>query len=165
MSTVNAYAYLLEKISELPGTPPPGSILGGVYPEIRGLDGGDDHKEHLKRSAQLALNSAQKFEEHRRNERLRQARLSFNAALSLLVFGILIVLGGVLMLFQNHVTSGLLSSGAGVVSNMVSAVLFKFNRDANDRLDKIKVNLAKIETLGTAIAAIEKVDAGVRLVK
>lgn len=49
------------------------------------------------------INQLHDFETQRGAERLRQARLSFNAALILLIIGTLIVLTGVILLFKVNI--------------------------------------------------------------
>ena len=67
-------------------------------------------------------------------ERLRQARLSFNLALTAtaICFSISVLGGGLLL--SGKVPSGTITSAMGLVSSMGC---FKFAKNANDRLDKI----------------------------
>jgi hypothetical protein len=55
-----------------------------------------------------------------------------------------------------YITAGIVTSASGVISNFISAILFKFSRDANDRLDKIKTNLAKMEAYQQTLTAISE---------
>ena len=67
-------------------------------------------------------------------ERLRQARLSFNLALSAtaMCFSLSLIGGGLLL--SGKASSGTITSTVGLVS---SVGCLKLAKDANDRLDKI----------------------------
>ena len=67
-------------------------------------------------------------------ERLRQARLSFNLALSATAISFSISLIGGGLLLSNKISSGTITSAMGLVS---SAGCLKFARDTNDRLDGV----------------------------
>ena len=67
-------------------------------------------------------------------ERLRQARLSFNLALTVTAISFSISLIGGGLLLSNKIPSGTITTAVGLVS---SAGCLKFAKDANDRLDKI----------------------------
>jgi hypothetical protein len=61
-----------------------------------------------------------------RRERERQAKNSFNAALSLIIAGILIVFLGVFLLFKKNIAEGSLTSGVGAISNILGGTIIKF---------------------------------------
>ncbi len=67
-------------------------------------------------------------------ERLRQAGISFNLALTATAISFFISLIGGGLLLSGKVPSGTVTSALGLVS---SAGCLKFAKDANDRLDKI----------------------------
>jgi CHASE2 domain-containing sensor protein len=67
-------------------------------------------------------------------ERLRQARHSFNLALTTTAVSFCISLVGAGLLMLDKVPSGAITSAMGLVS---SVRYFEFAKDANDRLDKI----------------------------
>lgn len=79
-------------------------------------------------------NSNSSIEEQRFLERLRQARLSFNLALTATAISFSISLIGGGLLLSGKTSSGTITSAVGLVS---SGGCLKFARDANDRLDKI----------------------------
>ena len=83
---------------------------------------------------QTLPNSNSSIEWNIAQERLRQARLSFNLALAAtaISFSISLIGGGLLLL--GKVSSGTVTTAVGLVS---SAGCLKFAKDANDRLDKI----------------------------
>ncbi|MGL6342813.1 MAG: TRADD-N-associated membrane domain-containing protein [Waterburya sp.] len=68
------------------------------------------------------------------HERLRQARYSFNLALTTTAVSFLISLIGAGLLISDKVPSGAITSALGLIS---SVRYFEFAKDANDRLDKI----------------------------
>ena len=89
-----------------------------------------------------------------RNERMRQARMTFNAALALAVLGVLIIFGGVaLLLFRDAVSAAALTASVGAITEVFSAVLFKFNSDTNNRLDAIGRDLSYLNAARVALAA------------
>lgn len=93
-----------------------------------------------------------------RNERMRQARVTFNAALSLAVLGVLIIFAGVaLLLFRDAVAPGALTASIGAVTEIVSAILFRLNHETNNRLDDIGRDLSAIEAARIAMTLIEKI--------
>lgn len=67
-------------------------------------------------------------------ERLRQARQSFNLALITTAVSFCISLVGAGLLLSDKVPSGAITSAMGLVT---SVRYFEFAKDANDRLDKI----------------------------
>jgi hypothetical protein len=90
------------------------------------------------------VDDSERFLNDRRRERLRQASWSFNAALALVIIGTLIVLVGTVLLYRNQTTQGIVTAGAGAVSNIISVLVFRLNRDANDRLDRIAEALGEV---------------------
>ena len=94
-----------------------------------------------------------------RAERLRQAKLTFNAAISLAVIGILIIFVGVaLFLFRDAVAPGVLTSGIGAVTEVISAILFRLNHETNNRLDEVGKDLSAIEAAQIAMTLIDKIE-------
>ncbi len=69
-------------------------------------------------------------------ERLRQARLSFNLALTATALSFSVSLLGGWLLLSEKVSSGTITSAVGLVSSLGC---LKFAKDANDRLDKILI--------------------------
>jgi hypothetical protein len=93
-----------------------------------------------------------------RNERMRQARMTFNAALALSVLGVLLIFGGVaLLLFRDAISAAALTAGVGAVTEVFSAVLFKFNSDTNNRLDTIGRDLSYLNAAQVALDATSKI--------
>jgi len=93
-----------------------------------------------------------------RTERMRQARLTFNAAITLAIIGVLIIFSGVgLLLLRDVVAAGSLTAGVGAVTEVVSAVLFRLNHEANKSLDQVGKDLSAIEAAQIAMTLIEKI--------
>lgn len=113
-------------------------------------------EKELRNATMRALRNAYDFLDRRRRERLRQARITFNTAVSLVLLGTLIILAGVVLLFVERTTAGVLSAAVGAVSNITSALLFKLNRDANDRLDKITVELGRLEGIRRTLEQVDQ---------
>lgn len=94
-----------------------------------------------------------------RDERMRQAKFTFNAALILSVIGASIIFIGIgLLLFRDASIAGVLSAATGAVIEVISAVLFRFNSQTNNRLDEIGKDLSAIETAQIAMVLIEKIE-------
>ncbi|WP_293165803.1 hypothetical protein [Okeania sp. SIO2C9] len=70
-------------------------------------------------------------------ERLRQARLSFNIALVLTVISTIVSLAGAGLLLSGKTSEGTATTAGGVASKIVSIGLLKMTKDTNERLDKI----------------------------
>ena len=70
-------------------------------------------------------------------ERLRQAKLSFNIALSLTIISAIISLIGVGLLLSGKTSEGTATTAGGLASKIVSIGLLKMTKDTNERLDKI----------------------------
>jgi hypothetical protein len=74
-------------------------------------------------------------------ERLRQARLSFNLTLTLFVTSGIISIVGIALLFLGKVPEGTVTTAGGLASNIVSLRCLKLNKETNDRLDEIVKDL------------------------
>lgn len=93
-----------------------------------------------------------------RNERMRQAKFTFNAALSLAVLGVLIIFAGVaLLLFRELIAAASITAGVGAITEVVSAILFRLNHETNNRLDEIGRDLSAIEAARIAMTLIDKI--------
>lgn len=99
----------------------------------------------LNRITVRAIEAGERFLEAVRRERLRQPATSFNAAITLVLLGTVIILGGAVLLFFERTTAGALTAAVGAVSNAMSTLLFRLNRDANNKLDQIAQGLGKLE--------------------
>ena len=70
-------------------------------------------------------------------ERLRQARLSFNIALTLTIISAIISVAGAGLLLSGKTSEGTATTAGGLASQIVSVGLLKMTKDTNERLDKI----------------------------
>jgi len=91
-------------------------------------------------------------------ERIRQAKMAFNVALGLMVIGILIIFTGIILLFLEKTSAGIVTSIVGTVTNVISFLTFRFSKEANDRLDQINQDLKIIEKTRWASKMIEEID-------
>jgi len=106
-----------------------------------------------------ALNQAHGSTMALREERMRQAKTAFNAAIALLVTGILIIFAGVIfMLVKENPTGGAITTSVGAIVEVVSALLFRFNTEANNRLDEIAKYLNRIEGAQLALNLASKIE-------
>ena len=75
-------------------------------------------------------------------EQVRQARITFNAALAIGVTGTLILLAGVASFlyhgFEASDTGRGITVAAGIVMDFLSFFMIKFHRETNNRLDEIR---------------------------
>lgn len=105
-----------------------------------------------------AIQAAHDAATNMRNERMRQARITFNAALSLAVLGVLIIFAGVaLLLIRDAITAGALSTGVGAITEVFSAILFRLNHETNNRLDEIGRDLSAVEVARIAMSLIDQI--------
>nr|WP_293104071.1 hypothetical protein [Okeania sp. SIO2F4] len=72
-------------------------------------------------------------------ERLRQARLSFNIALTLTIISAIISVTGIGVLLSGKTSEGTATTAGGLTSQIVSISLLKITKDSNERLDKIAI--------------------------
>ena len=93
-----------------------------------------------------------------RSERKRQAKWSFNVALTLVVCGVSLIFFGVYMLFRQLITSGSITTGVGVVSNILSGTIFKLHKDANNRLDAMDDDIYIIDSVKVSYALILNIE-------
>ena len=93
------------------------------------------------------------------SERMRQAKLAFNAALSLMVIGVLIVFFGIALLWiKDSFESGLITVAVGAVSEIISLLVFKFNKETNNRLDELRKDLSVIETARVGLSIAKQIE-------
>jgi hypothetical protein len=93
-----------------------------------------------------------------RKERERQAKNSFNVALTLVIVGVLIVFGGVFLLFKKNIVEGVLSSTVGSISSIIGGTIIKLYKDTNDRMDKLDANLSTLNYAKVQYALILKIN-------
>lgn len=105
-----------------------------------------------------AIQAAHDAANNMRTERMRQARITFNAAIALTVIGVLIIFSGIaLLLLRESNTAGVISISVGAVTEVISALLFRLNQETNNRLDEIGRDLSAIEAARIAMTIIERI--------
>ena len=70
-------------------------------------------------------------------ERMRQAKFSFNVTIGLKIVNAVISILVIVLLFSGKVTEGSVATAGGLTLNIVSARLLKFTKETNDRLDRL----------------------------
>jgi hypothetical protein len=90
------------------------------------------------------VTSAEEIAGSIRTERIRQARTSFNAALFLAIIGVLLIFVGALLVIAGIETAGVLTAVASAVPQAMAVLLFRLNKQANDRLDKVNNDLERL---------------------
>jgi hypothetical protein len=70
-------------------------------------------------------------------EQMRQAKLTFNAAIAIGALGTLVLLSGIVVSFFD-VRRGVSPTAAGIVMDVLSFFAIKFHRETNQRLDEIR---------------------------
>ncbi len=132
---------------------------------------GDDYSKKVSDAdiatdaAIRALNETHSSVASIRNERMRQARLSFNTALILMIIGVVIIFIGVgMVIVGNNIESGIITVVSGTISEVISVLVFRFNKETNNRLDETRKELSRIEmskvglSLAKEISNLEKRD-------
>lgn len=74
-------------------------------------------------------------------ERLRQAHLSFDVAIGVIVISTIINIVGVGLLLSGKVSTGVATTAGGLSSNLISLQLINFTKNTNQRLDEIFTEL------------------------
>jgi hypothetical protein len=103
----------------------------------------NERKEVTRRRAR----DMEKFLEDKRRERLRQSIICFNVTLALIIVILVLLIAGLICAAFGMIEVDVISAIAGVIATAITGMLFKLCRDANDRLDKIKVNLIKVNVM------------------
>lgn len=105
----------------------------------------------------VALSTVQALREDRR----MQAKWSFIAFLASGIVGTIIVFTGVaLLILGDDVVAGSVTTGAGLVSDIVAAVFYKLYRDANDRFDMMMRDAGILESTQIGIETAAKIEDG-----
>lgn len=91
-----------------------------------------------------------------RQERLKQARLTFYLSIYSLIFGVIVVLIGIVLLFTINVSVGTVTSAIGLMSNFISLLIFKLNKESNDRLDLLSDKLAIFDKTALTLQVLKQ---------
>lgn len=92
-----------------------------------------------------------------RQERLRQARATFNFALIFTIIGVILIFFGIMLFYLDKISAGIISTSVGAISEVTSVILFKLNKDSNDRLDETAKDLSILERLRIGIYYIDQI--------
>ncbi len=93
-----------------------------------------------------------------RDERMRQARLAFNAALALMIIGVLIIFVGVALLWvKPQIDQGIITVAIGAITEVISVLVFSFNKEANNRLEEVRKELSAIETARVGLSMAKQI--------
>ena len=80
-------------------------------------------------------------------ERIRQARLSFNLSAGFVGLSATATLAGIILLLSGNLSQGSYATLGGLTSTAVGHRCMQLSREANDRLDRITYNFAERTTL------------------
>ncbi len=100
---------------------------------------------------QLIFQANNNHLKQQRQERLNQARLASTVALGALIFGTLLVFAGIICIWFFNLTTGVVTAIAGIVTDIVSGLAFRFYKEANDRFDSITRELSKLDRITLAM--------------
>lgn len=94
------------------------------------------------------------------DEQVRQAKLTFNVAIGLVIVGVLIIFAGSVVTFlqAEKATTGTFTAVGGAVAEIISLILFRFHKVTNDKLDALRGELSAIEYSRFGMTLIEQID-------
>jgi hypothetical protein len=95
--------------------------------------------------------------DQQRQHQLNQSRIVFHVALALLILGVLFVFAGVISGYFFSLAASTITAGSGVVVNVISAVVFNFYKQENDRLDAITQELSGLDRATMAMQYISQI--------
>lgn len=87
-----------------------------------------------------SLEEEPSMEDKLMQERLRQAKLSFNTSLGLILISGILSFSGIVLILTGKVPEGMTMTSGGLVSKVVIVRSMQLTKDTNDRLDKIAEN-------------------------
>jgi hypothetical protein len=91
-----------------------------------------------------------------RDERSRQAKMTFQGAVVLASIGVTLSIAGILVLISGNAIPGTITVAMGTISEAMAVVLLWLTGRMNDRLDEISGDLNAIRNAKVAIDLIEK---------
>ena len=94
------------------------------------------------------------------DERMRQAKISFNVAIIMSIVGICVIIAGVILLYIGKINGGILSSGVGALSETASIFLFRANKQSNNRLDAVRKDIYRMDTIALSLEAVKHIPEG-----
>jgi Cyanobacterial TRADD-N associated 2-Transmembrane domain len=120
---------------------------------------GDKEAEMATDAAIEALDETYQTTNNIAAERMRQAKLAFNTALSLMIVGVIIIFAGVALLWlKDSFESGLITVAVGAISEILSVIVFGFNKETNNRLDELRKDLSAIDTARVGLSIAKQIE-------
>ncbi|WP_025573002.1 TRADD-N-associated membrane domain-containing protein [Vibrio parahaemolyticus] len=120
---------------------------------------GDQESKIVNEAAIEALDETYMFTAGIAAERMRQAKAAFNIALTLMIVGVLIIFAGVALLyFKEGIEQGLITVVVGAVSEILSVIVFGFNRETNNRLDDLRKDMSVLETARVGLSFAKQIE-------
>lgn len=105
--------------------------------------------------ARQTLQNTEDFAVAIKAERLRQAKRSFNLAMTLASLGVILVFFTAAATVWGSASSAVISSVSAGISEIVAVLLFRLNKQTNDRLDELQEDTASISKLRITMSVIE----------
>ncbi|RME56932.1 hypothetical protein D6779_09755 [Candidatus Parcubacteria bacterium] len=107
-----------------------------------------------------ATKAEHRFKRKLFEENLRSAQQHMRFSLFAAVLGFIVVLGGIVAMILGYSQAGMVTSSAGIVSELVSALFFNQARHFNKRLDNTLNHLLEAEGYFRAFAIAEQLPQG-----
>ena len=95
--------------------------------------------------------------EKQREERYRQASIAFTITLLAIIIGMVMAFAGVVCIFHFGVSIGAIPALSSVISNATCLAAFRFNKEANARLDIIVQELCILDRASMSMHIISKI--------
>lgn len=92
-----------------------------------------------------------------RQRQLAQGRIVFFTALALLSFGVLLALAGILGIYFFNLAAGTITVASGTIIDLISAVVLRFNKQENERLDALTKELSILDRTTMAMQYIHQI--------
>lgn len=119
----------------------------------------DKASEIANEAAIEALNETYQSTAGILTERMRQAKTAFNVAITLMIVGVFIIFLGVSLLYlKEGFESGLITISVGAISEILSVVVFGFNKETNNRLDVLRKDMSVIETARVGLSIAKQIE-------
>ncbi len=93
-----------------------------------------------------------------RVERERQAKTSYNMAITFISIGTILLFFGIILFFKSSITEGAISTIVGIIPNIIGGTILKFYNETNNRMDKLNDDLFVLNTTKIQYALILKID-------
>jgi hypothetical protein len=101
--------------------------------------------EQAKDAARELIVVAREYLDRQRQERLSQAHITFAAAFIALITGTVLVFIALICIYTASLPVGAATVVASLISDIISALAFRFNKEANERLDSVTRELSILD--------------------